>query len=206
LSFPILSGRLALAALLTVAPVSTASADWLFTGFLGGTFAASTTHLDLEGGVGANQVIYGGSFGWLGSGILGVEGEFAYAPRFFETDNRAGVVTGSHVTTLMGNVLVTLPLSVTRESLRPYVIGGAGLLQSGSAAALDFVDEFDLQERNVMGVNMGGGAIMFASPDVGVRFDLRYTRTLLRGTNPLTGEVGTRLRFWRATVGVAFSL
>ena len=201
-----LLGRLAAVTVLIVAPSTPASADWLFTGFLGGTFAGSTTHLDLEGGVGANQVIYGGSFGWLGGSIFGVEGEFAYAPRFFETDNRAGVVTGSHVITLMGNALVTLPLSVTRESLRPYVIGGVGLLQSGSAAALDFVDEFDLQDRNVLGVNMGGGAIMFASPDVGIRFDLRYTRSLLRGTNPLTGEDGTRLRFWRATIGVAFSL
>jgi len=201
-----LLSRLAVAAFLTVAPATSASADWLITGFLGGTFAGSTTHLDLEGGVGANQVIYGASAGWLGGSIVGVEAEFAYAPRFFETDNRAGVVTGSHVTTVMGNVLVTLPLSVTRESLRPYVIGGLGLLQSGSAASLDFVDEFDQQDRNVLGANVGGGALLFVSPDVGVRFDLRYTRSLLRGTNPLTGDVGTRLRFWRATVGVTFSL
>ena len=189
-------------AFLVVAPATTAHADWLFTGFLGSTFAGSTTHLDLEGGVGANQVIYGASVGWLSASIIGVEAEFAYAPRFFETDNRAGPVTGSHVITLMGNALVTLPLSVTRESLRPYVIGGIGMMQNGSGASLDFVDEFDPQERNVVGVNMGGGAIGFVSPDVGVRFDLRHTRSLLRGTNPLTGEPGTRLRFWRFTIGV----
>jgi hypothetical protein len=53
---------------------------------------------------------------------------------------------------------------------------------------------------------MGGGAIGFVSPDVGVRFDLRHTRSLLRGTNPLTGEPGTRLRFWRITVGVTLRL
>jgi opacity protein-like surface antigen len=201
-----LLARLAAAALLIVAPASTASADWLFTGFLGSTFKGSTTHLDLEGGVGANQVIYGASVGWLSRSIIGIEAEFAYSPRFFETDNRAGTVTGSHVTTLMGNVLLTLPLSVTRESLRPYVIGGAGMLQNGYAASLDFVNEFDTQERNVFGVNMGGGAIGFVSPDVGVRFDLRYTRSLLRGTNPLTGVEGTQLRFWRATFGVTFRL
>jgi hypothetical protein len=201
-----LSGRLVVSALLLVAPPTNASADWLFTGFLGSTFAGSTTHLDLEGGVGANQVIYGATVGWLSQSIIGVEAEFAYAPRFFETDNRAGPVTGSHVMTLMGSVLVTLPLSVTRESLRPYLVGGIGMMQNGSATSLDFVNEFDPQERNVLGVNMGGGAIGFVSPDVGVRFDLRHIRSLLRGTNPLTGEPGTQLRFWRVTVGVALRL
>jgi hypothetical protein len=194
------------AALLLVAPPTNASADWLFTGFLGSTFAGSTTHLDLEGGVGANQVIYGASVGWLSQSIIGVEAEFAYAPRFFERDNRAGPVTGSHVMTLMGNALVTLPLSVTRESLRPYIVGGIGMMQNGSATLLDFVNEFDPQERNILGVTMGGGAIGFVSPDVGVRFDLRHIRSLLRGTNPLTGEPGTQLRFWRVTVGVALRL
>jgi hypothetical protein len=201
-----LFGRLIAAALVLAAPPASASADWLFTGFLGSTFAGSTTHLDLEGGVGANQVIYGASVGWLSQSIIGIEAEFAYAPRFFERDNRAGPVTGSHVMTLMGNALVTLPLSVTRESLRPYVVGGIGMMQNGSATLLDFVNEFDPQERNILGVTMGGGAIGFISPDVGVRFDLRHIRSLLRGTNPLTGEPGTQLRFWRITVGVALQL
>ena len=201
-----LLGRLAAVTFLIVASAPDAAADWLFTGFLGSTFAGSTTHLDLEGGAATNQVIYGASVGWLSSSIIGVETEFAYAPRFFETDNRAGTITGSHVMTLMGNVLVTLPLSVTRESLRPYVVGGIGLMQNGSAASLDFLDDLDPQERNVVGMTMGGGAIGFISPDVGVRFDLRHTRSLLRGTNPLTGEPGTRLRFWRVTVGVTLRL
>lgn len=196
--------RLVMALLVTAVP-SAAHADWLLTGHIGRTFAGRTTHLDPEQGATSSQVIYGVSVGWLGRGVFGVEADLGYAPRFFERDSRAGLVTGSNVTTLTGNVLVAMPVSVTRESLRPYLVAGVGLLHSGATDLLGLGPEFDLQDRDVLGLGLGGGAIGFLTPDTGVRFELRHLRSVFRGENPLTGQAGTQLRFWRATVGVTFS-
>ena len=59
--------------------------------------------------------------------MLGFEGDFAYAPRFFERDNLAGNIFDSELMTVSGNVIASVPLAVTGYSLRPYAIGGIGL-------------------------------------------------------------------------------
>ena len=105
---------------------SVASADWLYTPYIGGAFAGSTPLLDLEGGASSTQLVFGGSVGWWSAGIIGFETDFAYAPRFFETNNL--FFTDSNLVTWGGNVVVTMPVSVTRESLRPYLVGGLGWL------------------------------------------------------------------------------
>ena len=177
---------------------STAGADWLFTPFLGATFAPQTPFLDLEQSAGTTKAVYGVSTSLLSNGLFGVEGDFAYSPRFFETNSRSGLVTGSNVTTLMGNVVVAFPLSVTRESLRPYAVGGIGLIHAASSALV--VDILDI-DRNLLGYDFGGGAIGMFDPNVGVRFDLRHFQTVHQVENPIT-EVRSRLSFWRATIGV----
>ena len=119
-------------------------------------------------------------------------------PGFFENnDSGPGLVVSSRVTTLTGNVLAALPLSVTRESLRPYVTGGLGLLR----ASVD--DLIGLNESgNWFGMQVGAGAIGFLTNRTGVRFDLRYARTFSRD-NTLLGERQAKLSFWRAAFGVA---
>lgn len=194
--------RLLIPALLAVAAPAPAGADWLLTGSLGRTFGGRTTHFDPEGGAAASQVIYTASATWLSDGVLGIEADLGYSPRFFERDNRAGLVTGSNVTTVTGSLVLAVPLRVTRESLRPYLVGGAGLIHSGSADVLNLAPELDRQDRDVLGLALGGGAIGLITPDAGIRFELRHVRSVFRGQNPLTGEPGTQLRFWRATVGV----
>jgi hypothetical protein len=128
--------------------------------------------------------------------VLGAEVDFGYAPRFFKSDLTR---PGSNVMSLTGNLLLAVPLSVTRESLRPYISAGMGMLHAGvddqiNSATID---------RSLLAVSIGGGAIGFLSPRAGVRFDLRTVRSTSTGLNTATLLNEPQLGFWRATVGVA---
>ena len=61
--------------LLALSP-SAASADWLFTPFVGATFAGSTAGVDLEQGASSTHFMIGGSAGWWSPGWIGFEGDF----------------------------------------------------------------------------------------------------------------------------------
>jgi len=184
-----------------------ARADYLFTPFVGPAFAGNTVfHIDPPSGSTESlgtHVIFGGSAGWLSSGILGIEGDFAYAPHFLErkaptSGIPASIVLSSTVATVSGSVIVATPLRVTGYSLRPYLIGGLGLIHTGITytAILDPVDD------NSLGINLGAGAIGLLSPRTGLRFELRHFRTFSRDANETTGERDARLSFWRVTFGV----
>jgi opacity protein-like surface antigen len=176
---------------------SNAAADWLFTPFLGGTFAPQIPIVNLEQSAGTTKVVVGGSTALLSDGIFGIEGDFGYSPRFFERSSQF-LNAGSNVMTFLGNVVVALPLSVTRESLRPYAVGGIGLIHAAAAALV--VQELDI-DRNLLGYDLGGGAIGMFDPNVGVLFDLRRFQTVHELENQLTQQ-RSHLSFWRATVGV----
>src|SRR5688572_15499885 len=180
-----------------------ASADWIYAPFVGATFGGSTTLLDLEfGGASSTQLIFGGSVGWWSAGIIGFETDFSYAPRFFETDNQTGLVTNSNLITWGGNVVVAVPVSITRESLRPYLVGGLGWMHASIDEGSNVFPEFLARARNSVGLNIGGGAIGFISQRTGLRFEVRHFRSLEHGENPVSLESGSLLSFWRATVGV----
>jgi outer membrane protein with beta-barrel domain len=185
-----------LCALVLCGLADNARADYIFNPFIGGTFAGKTAFADLEHAADTTHVIFGGGAGWLSSGILGVEGDFAYVPRFFERDNTT--ISGSTVLTVSGAVIAAVPLRVTGYSLRPYLVGGLGLIHTGITyqAILDPVDD------NSLGMNLGAGAIGLLSPRTGLRFELRQFRTFSRDVNEATGDLGARLSFWRVTVGV----
>lgn len=179
-----------------------AQADWHFTPFIGGTFGGQTALPDLEQGAGSAKTVFGGSAGWLSDGLLGIQADFGYTPRFFERDATAGLLTGSNVLTFGADVIVAAPLSVTRESLRPYLVGGVGLIHAAIEEGQDLFPELFDRARDSVGINMGGGAIGFITPRTGLRFELRYFRSLERDANPFTGDRAALLKFWRATVGV----
>ena len=174
-----------------------AAADWLIIPFVGGSFAPETTLLVVEEGAG-RKLTLGGATMLLSDGFLGLEAEISHTPSFFEGDDPRGLVLTSRVTSFSGSVVVAVPLSVTRESLRPYVVGGLGLLQarSNQAAGLFPVDE------NLLGVNIGAGAIGMLSDRTGVRFDLRYMKAASGADGPLARPGVSRLSFWRASVGI----
>jgi len=184
--------------LLFLTPVSAAAQDVLVIPYLGFTFGGgSALFADLEQGAGETASALGASVALVGSGILGVEGDIGYVPGFFERGEREIVVPGSFVTSLTGSVIVTLPLSVTRESLRPYVVAGGGLMR---AEARDIQSVFPIRST-MPALSFGGGAIGMLSNSVGVRFDLRYIRSVGEGDDLIAGT-GARVRFWRGSVGL----
>jgi opacity protein-like surface antigen len=196
--------RIALIATLWVlAPTADARADWLLNPFLGMTFGVRTAYLTPDPEApSAKKWTFGGSGAWLGNQFFGVEADLALTPGFFEADNTENLVRSSHVTTLFGNVIIAMPLSVTRESLRPYAIGGLGLVHVNVE---DRVGLVDVDGDSSLGLQIGGGAIGFISDRTGVRFDLRHVRSLARTTDEVTRERRAKLSFWRATLGVTLA-
>ena len=180
--------------LLSAAP---ARADWFVTPFIGGTFGGATDQ-PLFGKADAmtRPGTWGVTGGWTGSTWFGVEGDVAYAPNFFDSDN--DFITKRNVTTVMGNVRVAVPVGGT-GSLRAYVSGGAGLLrpnleEAGNGAAVS---------GNKFAWNVGGGVTGFFTPHAGITGDVRYVRAMDKNEEPNPfGVQFDGLDFWRAAAGV----
>ena len=208
----ILSSRgrtnLALVALLTLAAwaafPSSASADLYFSPFIALKFGGETTLLDVDAVAGSNEaadkakkVTWGGGVMWLGSGVLGVEGEIALTPGYFQGDPSR--VLSSRVTTLLGNVVLAAPLTPHAGVAAAVRVGRMGL------DACDFEHPSRVGARRTPGTSQrstwvaASSACFRAGPDV--RWDLRYLRGIgSREGDTLTG--GARLTYWRASMAV----
>jgi opacity protein-like surface antigen len=181
--------------LLSAAP---ARAEWFVTPFIGGNFGGATDQ-PLFGKTDAmtKPWTWGVTGGWLSGGWLGVEGDVAYAPNFFDSDN--GFITKRSITTVMANVRVALPLGGKGGSIRPYVSGGAGLLRPNLAEAGDVT----VVEGNKFAWNVGGGVAGFFNDHVGITGDVRYLRARDKNEEPnVFGVQFDGLDFWRAAAGV----
>lgn len=187
---------ISIAVLLCIAP-SNAAADWLITPFIGSSFAPETTFLVFERGTGKKLTI-GGSVALLSDSFYGVEADVAHAPGFFQGNDPLGLILSSRVTTVSGSIILAAPLAVTRESLRPYIVGGLGLIQARSE---DLVSLLPL-EKDLLGLNIGVGAIGLLSERTGVRFDLRHFKAVSGEHGPFARPGTSRLSFWRASAGI----
>lgn len=190
--------RVSIVLLLLALTPRAASADWLITPFIGSAFSGETTLLVLGSGAGQKKVTFGISGTLLSDSLLGIEAGVGHTSGFFSGNHPAALIQSSRVTTLDGSVIVAAPLSVTRESLRPYVIGGLGLMQ---ARANDAVGIFPI-EKDFLAVNFGGGAIGLLTPRTGVRFEMRHFKAASGANGPFAREGLSRLSFWRVSVGV----
>lgn len=180
---------LALAALFVPA---TASADWLATPFIGAPFQGDTEDAG---------VTYGGSFGYMGGGILGFEADLGVTPDFFEFDTADVDPFEGQVVSLMGNLIVGAPIGGMERSVRPYASGGVGLLR----ARVDATGPFEDFTNNEFGFNVGAGLMGFFSEHVGLRGDLRYFRSFEDPDDDLEFDVAVGdFDFWRGTAGVVF--
>jgi|SoiMethySBSTD1v2_1073268.scaffolds.fasta_scaffold616876_1 opacity protein-like surface antigen len=197
----LLTGTLAFG--VCAAAPSRASADWLFTPFIGSNFGGSAN----IGGAGEDfsdeferKLNYGASLAWMGGGIMGFEVDFGYSPNFFQVSPDNGsfnLVGDGNVTTLMANVVVGAPIG----GVRPYASGGLGLIKSKVDDVGQFFGEIS---NNDLGFDIGGGVIGFFSDNVGVRGDIRYFRSLHDSDpNGIDLDLGN-FDFWRGTVGVTF--
>jgi hypothetical protein len=170
--------------------------SWEFSPFWAIKFAGGTTLFDLADQSTERHFTYGGSVRYIGQGLFGVEGDFGDTPDFF--GEQTLLVTSSRVTTLMGNVVIAAPLSLTGDSLRPYASGGFGAMWVRVATALSPLDI----RRTLPAWNIGGGAQGFITRRVGVRWDLRYLRGSGGGGDSVVSFGSQRLSFWRASMGL----
>jgi opacity protein-like surface antigen len=180
------------------APAS-ASADWLFTPFVGVTFGGSAE----VGGAGDSfsdkfdrTGTYGASLEWMGAGAFGFGLDLGYSPNFFR-DSDTGEFGDGNVTTLMANVIVGAPMG----AVRPYASGGVGLMKQKVGDVGQF---FDAIESTDFGFNAGAGVMAFFTDNIGIRGDVRFFRSM-RDTDPdgIDLELGA-FKFWRGSIGVTF--
>ena len=180
-------------ALFAAASPAIAQTDGLATPFLGVVLDNPATD--------ENRLVYGGALGFAGP-IVGFEVDYGYAPNFFEGEEDFGELgRDGSVSTLMGNVLVSLP----NRRVKPYFTAGLGLLRTN----LSFVDLFDDVSRNDLGVNIGGGVMVFMNDTIAIRGDVRQFRNLTNDDQdddlPEPGDFDFGdFTFWRASAGLTF--
>jgi hypothetical protein len=127
-----------------------------------------------------------GSFGVAAGAIgrvVGIEANLGYAPDFFQE------ALENSEADLMGNLVVGPMLGDGGYGVRPYVLGGLGLIRTSLAGVSTNDPAFDL----------GAGVSVYFTPHVGFRGDARYFRTL--NTDDPFGEAGA-FHFWRAQLGI----
>jgi opacity protein-like surface antigen len=135
--------------------------------------------------------------GYMGAGIIGGEVDFGYAPDAFSES------VENHVLSLMGNVIVGIPVGGTSgPGLRPYVTGGLGMIQSKISSGISSIPDYDKKD---FGFNVGAGVMGYFSDHLGLRGDVRYLRTVNDDDSSLDNGLNLDLggfHFWRATVGL----
>jgi len=190
------------AVIASAAAPRSASADWLFTPFIGSTFGGSA---NLGGQDEAfkeefeRKLNYGASLAATGAGAIGFEIDFGYSPNFFglSSDSDFNFTGDGNVTTLTGNLLI----GPSAGPVRPYVVGGVGLIRSKVDNPAQF---FDTESTNDFGFDAGAGIIGLFSNNVGVRGDIRFFRSL-RDPDPDSFDLALgSFKFWRGTVGITF--
>jgi opacity protein-like surface antigen len=182
-----------------------ASADWLLTPYAGIAFGGSARFGDVgdfEDNL-ERKVSFGASAAWMGAGIIGFEVDFGTTPNFFQMTSGDGNFEfgDGYVTTLMGNLIIGAPIGgQSGFGFRPYAAAGIGLLRS----SLDGGGFFDDVSSSDLGFNVGAGAHVFFSDNVGLRGDVRYIRAMQGDSDANLGLDIEDFDFWRGTVGVTF--
>jgi len=187
-----------LAVFLVLATPTVARAEWQLKPFLGVVFAGNTTPLsDLDAAVGEVHAVYGISAVLLGE-IFGIEGDVARAPALFIGDK--GLVLESNAVTVTGNLVVAMPRRLTQYTLRPYFVGGGGLMHVYSEGSFSLV----LAQATLPGVDVGGGATGFLTRSVGLNWDVRRFWSVGGGSETVGISLGPQqLSFWRANMALA---
>jgi opacity protein-like surface antigen len=198
-----------LAAAASVAAPTNASADWIVTPFVGWNFKGAADVND--GGVSLEnkfeqKIDYGVSLAAMGAGAIGFEIDFGYSPNFFESspdsNNGFDFTDDSNVTTLTANAIVGIPIGGQHgASLRPYLVGGVGLIRS----SVQDVDQFfDVTTKNDFGFDVGAGIMGFFTTNIGIRGDVRYFRSFSGSDDNITGIGVSDFNFWRGSIGASF--
>jgi hypothetical protein len=192
-----LAATLAIVALTLAMPAS--AQDRQIRGFIGTTFAGSSTFVDLttEDAPSHPHFTLGAQATWLWE-ILGIDVDVADTPGFFEGGG-TNLIIKSRVTSFTGNVVVGLPRRMSEYSLRLYFVGGGGIMRVSWEDALGVYDT----TKVVPAIDLGVGAQGFLTNKVGLSWELRRFQRVGEPP-PLTGiSFGSeQLSYWRAHMGV----
>jgi len=183
-----------LAFLFVLVAARSSSAEWQVKPFFGLSFGSSATFA-LNEEIDDPKVILGVSTMWLGE-IVGLEADFSLAPGFL--GDPSPLVLSSRLTTLTGNVVIALPKRLAQYSLRPYFVGGGGLVRVRQE---DTVDALPVAST-LAALDIGGGVTGFLSDRVGLNWEIRRFRSL--GGSARGISIGPeRVSFWRASMALA---
>ncbi len=192
-----------------------ARADWLLTPYLGGVFGGAANSFvvnDLDDEF-EQRMTLGASLVYFVNGIFGVEVDYSVAPNFFQFTGGTGnfdlLDLDSSVQTLMGNVVLAIPVGGADGVFRPYVSAGLGSIRTKLRSESDVFDDLN---SNDTGYNFGAGAHLIAGGRFGVRADVRYFRGFesIDDEDPVDNPffdqpfANEAFNFWRGTVGVTF--
>ena len=167
--------------------------------FIAVAFGGSTTFVDLEDAAGKPNLVIGAGAAMLWD-LFGLDVDVAHAPGFFQSGDQH-LVLSSGVTTVTGNFVLTLPRRMTEYSLRPYFVGGAGVIR----VSIDDVFGALKVHESLAVIDVGGGATGFVSDTWGVYWDVRYFRSFSRDAKGLSvapQPLPEQLSFWRASMGI----
>jgi hypothetical protein len=191
--------RATLVLVVLLSSAGTAAADNQIRGFFGGTFGGTNTFVDLDHAAGSLNPVVGVSFVSL-KNVFGLDVDFGNAPGFFQK-GESDLVLSSSVLTLTGNVVVAAPRKMTEYGLRPYLVGGGGLLR---ARIHDYFSAIN-QPRLLPVLDVGGGAVGFLTTRVGLAWELRRFQSLRRDSEEIGLTIGReRLSFWRASMSFVY--
>lgn len=189
-------------ALLLLGWAGPAQAEWQIRPGVGVNVAQDSTIGLPQPGGSIGRISWGANTALIGN-ILGVETDFSRRSGLVPSAQQgAGIVKGSSVTTLTGNVILTLPSHLVEYTLRPYFVAGAGLM----AVRIDYqqADAFDIS-LNMKATDLGGGVTGFLTKRIGLNWDLRRFRTFGGGPalSLLRSQGSPQLSFWRAQMALA---
>lgn len=207
--------KIILLVLMLSAFATPARADWLLTPYLGGVFGGAANQFvvnDVDDEF-EQRFTLGGSLGYFVNDIFGIEVDYSVSPNFFQYTGGTGnfdlLDRDSSVQTLMGNVVLNIPVGGSDGPFRPYLSAGLGSIRTQLRSESDVFDDIT---SNDTGYNFGAGAHLLAAGRFGVRADVRYFRGFESiddedpVDNPLFDQpfANEAFNFWRGTIGLTF--
>ena len=180
-----------------------AGAEWQLKPFVAGTYGGDSTYTLVRQSDNYGHAGFGVS-GLLLGDVFGVEGDLGHTPNFFNGPE-APLLIDSGVTTVTGNVVVAMPRKLAQYSLRPYLVGGTGLMH------IRYITGPDLQSgletvSNLKAMDLGAGVTGFLTRRVGVSWDVRYFRSIDRTHEQGSSFTSEHLSFWRLSMALAVKL
>jgi opacity protein-like surface antigen len=209
--------RVALILLFLGTVAAPARADWFLTPYFGAAFGGASNQFvlnDLDDEF-EQRVNFGGAFGYRFNSVVGVEVDYGVNPNFFQftggTNNFDLLNFDSSVQTLMGNVVIALPVGGSSGmGFHPYLTAGFGTIRTQLRSESDVFDDIT---SNDSGFNVGAGAHLFATTHFGIRADARYIRGFesIDDEDPIEDNpffdqafATETFNFWRGSIGLTF--